>query len=197
LGETAMSDQGDDERAKLGKRLNDLVAVTVVILTVFLAICKVKDDNIVQAMQKAQSGAVDTWAEYQAARVKLHVDENGLAQLRLLETAVSIDSALAAKQTAEYEADIAKYQVRSKETMAKAKALEAEYDRLNVHDDQFDISEAFISIAIAISAVAALVDSYLLLYLAWMSGITGFVFGTAGFAGWSIRPEMFVQFLGT
>jgi hypothetical protein len=192
-----MSEQGDDEKAKLGKRLNDLVAVTVVILTVFLAICKVKDDNIVQAMQKAQSGAVDTWAEYQSARVKLHVDENGLAQLRLLETAVTLDSTLAAKQIAEYEADIAKYQVRSKETMDKAKALEAEYDRLNVHDDQFDISEAFISIAIAIAAVAALVDSYLLLYLAWMSGATGFVFGVAGFLGWSIRPEMFVQFLGT
>jgi hypothetical protein len=29
--------------------------VTVVLLTVFLAVCKVKDDNIVQAMQKAQS----------------------------------------------------------------------------------------------------------------------------------------------
>ena len=192
-----MSEQANAEKTRAEKRLNDLVAVTVVILTVFLAICKVKDDNIVQAMQKAQSGAVDTWAEYQSTRVKLHVDENGLAQLRLLETAVSLDSALAAKQAAEYEADIAKYQQRSKETMAKAKALEAEYDRLNVHDDQFDISEAFISIAIAVAAVAALVDNYLLLYLAWMSGATGIVFGVAGFAGWSIRPEILVQILGT
>ena len=69
------------------KRLNNLVAITVVILTVFGAITKVKDDNINQAMQKAKADAVNAWAEYQFARVKLHVDENGLSQLRLLESA--------------------------------------------------------------------------------------------------------------
>src|SRR5215211_8922017 len=95
------------------KRMNDLVAVTVVILTVFMAISKVKDDNINQAMQKAKSESVDAWAEYQAARIKLHVDENGLSTLRLLETTGQIDKSMAAKQAAEYEADIKKYQERS------------------------------------------------------------------------------------
>lgn len=192
-----MDANGKSEKERLDKRLNDLVAVTVVILTVFLAVSKIKDDNIVQAMQKAQSGAVDAWAEYQSTRVKLHVDENGLAQLRLLETNGGFDRALATKQAAEYGADIAKYQQRSKETMAKAKALEAEYDRLNIHDDQFDVSEAFISIAIAVAAVAALVDNFLLLYLAWGSGAFGIVFGLAGFLDWSLRPLWLVQLLGT
>ncbi len=185
------------EKARLDKLLNELVAVTVVVLTVFLAVCKIKDDNIVQAMQKAQSGAVDAWAEYQSTRVKLHVDENGLAQLRMLETAGTFDRTLAAKQAAEYESDIAKYQQRSKETMEKAKTLEAEYDRLNSHDDQFDISEAFISIAVAVAAVAALTDNFLLLYLAWASGTVGIGFGLAGFFGWTIRPEWLVTILGS
>ncbi len=88
------------------KRLSNLVAVTVVILSVFMAVTKIKDDNINQAMQKAKSESVDAWAEYQSARVKLHIDENGLAQLRLLETAGNFDRALAAKQAAEFEADI-------------------------------------------------------------------------------------------
>ena len=79
-------DKTDDRADGAGKRLSDLVAVTVVILTVFMAISKVKDDNINQAMQKAKQESVDAWAEYQAARIKLHLDENGLAQLRLLET---------------------------------------------------------------------------------------------------------------
>src|SRR5919205_956800 len=159
------------------KRLNNLVAVTVVILTVFMAISKVKDDNINQAMQKAKSESVDAWAEYQAARIKLHVDENGLSTLRLLETSGQIDKTLAARQAAEYESDIKKYQARSAETMAKAKALEAEYERLNLRDDQFDMSDAFLSIAVAISAVAALVDSFLLLYIAWGSGAFGLLVG--------------------
>ena len=179
------------------KRFNDLVAVTVVILSVFMAVSNIKDDNINQAMQKAKSESVDAWAEYQAARVKLHIDENGLAQLRLLETAGNFDRALAAKQAAEFEADIKKYEGRSKETRAKAERLEKEYDRLNFHDDQFDMSAAFSSIAIAVAAVAALVDSSWLLYVAWGSGALGIFFGIAGFFGLNFRPEWLAQLLGT
>jgi uncharacterized protein DUF4337 len=181
---------GDD------KRLNKLVAVTVVILTVFMAISKVKDDNIVQAMQKAKSESVDAWAEYQSTRVKLHVDENGLATLRLLES-MGIDKALAMKQVAEYEADIKKYQSRSSETMAKAKTLEAEYDRLNFRDDQFDMSDAFLSIAVALAAVASLTEAFWLLAVAWGSGALGLMFGGAGFLGLNLRPEWLAQLLGT
>jgi hypothetical protein len=184
-------DQDSDDR-----RLNNLVAITVVILTVFMAITKVKDDNIVQAMQKAKSESVDAWAEYQSARLKLHVDENGLNALRLLET-VGVDKSLAAKQAAEYEADIKKYQGRSAETMAKAKALEAEYDRLNFRDDQFDMSDAFLSIAVALAAVAALANTYWLLMVGWGSGLFGMMFGLAGFVGWNLRPEWLAQLLGT
>ena len=193
-----MSTEAADKKARDDdKRLNNLVAVTVVILTVFMAISKTKDDNINQAMQKAKADAVDAWAEYQFARVKLHVDENGLNQLRLVETSGQIDKAVAAKQAAEYDADIKKYQDRSKETKAKAEKLEAEYDRLNFRDDQFDISDVFLSIAVAVSAVAALVDSFALLYFAWSSGALGMFFGIAGFAGLGFRPEWLAQLLGT
>jgi ABC-type phosphate transport system auxiliary subunit len=192
-----MSDTTDLIGKKRDLRLNDLVAVTVVVLTVFLAVSKVKGDNIVQAMQKAQSISVDAWAEYQSARVKLHVDENALATLRLLESTGTIDKALAAKQAADYEADIKKYEVRSKETRAKAEALEKEYERLNMRDDQFDISEAFVSIAIAVAAVAALVDTWWLLYFAWGSGAIGLTFGIAGFAGIGLRMQWLATLLGT
>jgi len=183
--------EGDD------KRLNNLVAVTVVILSVFMAVSNIKDDNINQAMQKAKQESVDAWAEYQASRIKLHVDENGLTQLRMLETAGNIDRAVAARQAADYEADIKKYEARSKETRAKAEALEKEYDRLNFRDDQFDMSAAFLSIGIAIAAVAALVDSFWLLYVAWGSGAVGFAFGMSGFLGLNFRLEWLAQLLGT
>jgi hypothetical protein len=167
----------------------------VVILTVFMAITKVKDDNINQAMQKAKADAVDAWAEYQFARVKLHVDENGLNQLRLLESAGQIDKTLAAKQAAEYEADIKKYEGRSKETRAKAERLEAEYDRLNFRDDQFDMSDVFLSIAVAVSAVAALVDSFALLYFAWASGALACLWHR-GLCGLEFPPEWLAQCWG-
>jgi polyribonucleotide nucleotidyltransferase len=177
------------------KRLNNMVAITVVILSVFGAVTKIKDDNIVQAMQKAKQESVDAWAEYQSARIKLHVDENGLSTLRLLETLGTFDKALAAKQAAEYEADIKKYQERSKETRTKAEGLEREYDRLNFRDDQFDMSDAFLAIAIAVAAVGALTESYMLLVVSWISGGFGVAFGLAGFAGWNLRPEWLAQLL--
>jgi hypothetical protein len=189
--DTDVKTEGDN------KRLSNLVAVTVVILSVFMAVTKIKDDNINQAMQKAKAESVDAWTEYQAARIKLHVDENGLSMLRLLETTGQIDKTLAAKQTAEYEADIKKYQERSKETRAKAERLEAEYEKLNYRDDQFDLSDAFLSIAIAMAAVASLVDLYWLLYVAWGSGGCGIVMGFAGFLSLPLRPAMLAALLGT
>ena len=195
--DAGVGESAAEKERREDKRLNSLVAVSVVILTVFMAISKTKDDNINQAMQKAKAEAVDAWAEYQFARVKLHVDENGLNQLRLLESGGQIDRALAARQAAEYEADIKKYQARSAETMKKAKDLEAEYDRLNFRDDQFDLSDAFLSIAVALAAVAALTELMWLLFVAWGSGALGLAFGIAGFAGWNFRPEWLAQLLGT
>ena len=57
------------------KRLNRLVAITVVVLSVFMGLCNIKDGNIVQAMQQAQANAVDRWGEYQATRTKTHIAE--------------------------------------------------------------------------------------------------------------------------
>jgi len=179
------------------RRLNNLVAITVVILSVFMAISKIKDDNINQAMQKAKAESVDAWAEYQAARIKLYGDENALNMLRLLETSGTVDKALAAKQAAAYEADSQKDIARSKETRGKAERLEKEYDRLNFRDDQFDISDALLSIAIALAAVAALADAWWLLYVAWGSGGTGLLLGVAGFLGLNLRPEWVASMLGT
>ena len=45
------------------KRLNRLIAITVVTLSVFMGLCNIKDGNIVQAMQYAKADAVDTWGE--------------------------------------------------------------------------------------------------------------------------------------
>ena len=179
------------------RRLNNLVAVTVVILSVFMAISKIKDDNINQAMQKAKAESVDAWAEYQAARIKLYGDENALNMLRLLETSGTVDKALAARQAAAYEGDISKYSSRSRDTRGKAERLEQEYDRLSFRDDQFDISDALLSIAIALAAVAALADAWWLLYVSWGSGGTGLLLGVAGFLGLNLRPEWIASALGT
>jgi hypothetical protein len=44
------------ERQK--NRLNTLIAISVALLATFIGICKIKDDNIVQAMQQAQASRI-------------------------------------------------------------------------------------------------------------------------------------------
>jgi hypothetical protein len=42
-------------------RLNAAVAVSVAVLATFMGICKVKNDNILQAMRQAQADKLDHW----------------------------------------------------------------------------------------------------------------------------------------
>jgi len=173
------------------KSLNQRVAITVVVLSVFMGLAQVKDGNIVQAMQQAQSDAVDRWGEYQATRTKLHIDETALAQFNLLSGAANPG---AAAERGRLSAEIAKYTKEAPALRAQAEGFEAQYDALNVHDDQFDASDALISIAISIAAVAALTESSVALYAAWLFALGGMVMGLAGFFGWALRSPL-AQFL--
>ena len=67
------------------ERLNSLVAITLAVLASLMGITKVKDDNIVQAMQLAKVNAVDTWGEYQAKKMKHHLAEASVSQLTALQ----------------------------------------------------------------------------------------------------------------
>src|SRR4029078_8735790 len=63
--------------------LNTIVAISAAITATFIAVCNVKGGNIVQAMQQAQSSAIDAWATFQAKGTKLNIAESALDQLKL------------------------------------------------------------------------------------------------------------------
>lgn len=175
------------------KRLNSLVAVTVVVLSIFMGLAGVKDGNIVQSMQQAQSDSVDRWNEYQSTRIKRHVDEVALNQLTLL-AASSAGPAVAAEK-ARLITEMAKYDAEGPKLKSEAQGLTAQYNALNVHDDQFDASDAFISIGVAIAAVAALADSFMALFVSWAFGGLGMVMGLAGFLGWGLHLDWLAKLL--
>jgi hypothetical protein len=179
------------------KRLNRLVALTVVVLSIVMALDQVKDGNIVQAMQQAQSNAVDRWSEYQATKTKLHIDETALAQTRFLGRigGPGLDAPTAVEDR-RLAAEIAKYRKEVVALRAAAEAFQAQYDALNVHDDQFDASDAFLSIAISIAAVAALTESTGALCGGWALGALGMAMSLAGFFGWSLHSGPMSRLLG-
>ena len=177
-------------------RLNAAVAITVAMLATFMGICKVKDDNIVQAMQQAQADKLDHWAFYQARNIRLDLAEATVTQLELARAGAP------AKAQPGYDAAITRYrataddQARKKaELRAQAEQDQIAYDRLNHRDDQFDLSDALIAIAISLLAVTALTQLWALYWVALVPTGFGLLMGVAGLADLPIHPDALVRLL--
>ncbi len=178
------------------KRLNAAVAITVAILATFMGICKVKDDNIVQAMQQAQADKLDHWAFYQARNVRQDIAEAALTQLELAR-AVQSPTNIAAYDTAiaKYRANVANQAEKKEELRKQALQDQVNYDALNFRDDQFDLSDALLAISIALLAVTALTQLWALYWVALVPTVLGMVMGTAGLLGLAIHPNAIIQLL--
>ncbi len=182
--------------AETKNRLNNWVAVSVALISVFMAVTKVKDDNIVQAMLQTKSDAVDTWNEYQSKKLKHHMAELGLNQARALQVlAPGKGIAELAAQQKQYRETIARYQAEEEEMKKKARAHEKEYDDLNYRDDQFDLSDAALSICLGMLAVTSLTNKRRLLYLSWLFAGFGVVMGLAGLLGLHLHPDILTKLL--
>jgi len=177
-------------------RLINWVAISVAVLAAFMAVTKIKDDNIVQAMLQAKSDAVDTWSEYESKRIKHHLLELGRDQnIVLRETEAKQSSTTLDGQLKHYESEITRYQKDEIGLQQKARGYEAQYDALNYRDDQFDLSDAALSMSIAMLAVTALTKKKWLLWMSLVIGVFGVVMGTAGLAGLRIHPGWLTRML--
>src|SRR5438105_11495368 len=113
-------------------RLNTWVAITVALLATFMGICKVKDDNIVQAMQQAQADKIDHWSYYQARNVRQEVAEATATQLRLQQAAQPAAAQAAyAEAIAKYDQIATDQALKKQQVAAQADADQKNYDALN------------------------------------------------------------------
>jgi len=178
-------------------RLHSIVALLVAIAATFMALCNVKDGNIVQAMTQAQANAVDQWSYYQAKGMKENLAEATLDQLALQRELVTDPRHLALidQKIAAYRLQLKKYVNEKAAIRKQAQDFQKQYDALNFHDDQFDMSEACLSVAIALLGVTALTKRRWLLAVGAIFMSLGIVFGLAGFLGWSIHPDFLAKFL--
>src|ERR1700724_1869865 len=111
------ADKNEAEPVKAPKKpkahLNTWVAISVALLATFMGICKVKDDNIVQAMQQAQADKIDNYSWYQARNIREEVAQATVTQLTL--QAASVPPAAQAA----YQEEIKKYQAITQEQADK------------------------------------------------------------------------------
>ena len=178
-------------------RLNSAIALLVSIAATFMALCNVKDGNIVQAMAQAQANAVDQWSYYQAKGMKENLAEATLDQLTLQRELVADPrhAALIDQKIASYRAQARKYADEKTAIRKQAEDYQKQYDALNVHDDQFDMSEACLSVTLALFGVTALTKKRSLFIVASVFMFFGILLGLAGFFGWSLHPDFLAKFL--
>jgi ribosomal protein S13 len=185
-----------DDSPPRSPRLNATVAVSVALLSTVMGIGKVKDDNIVQAMQQAQADKVDHWNYYQSRNLREEIARATLTQLRLQA------AERAPEQRAQWQPEIERYEkLAADQAQKKADLLlqsqqdQKNYDALNFRDDQFDLADAAISVAIAALAVASLTQAWWLYGLAMVPGAFGTLMAVAGLAGWQVHPQLLTGWL--
>src|SRR6202165_845771 len=190
------NDKKETETRKSKVHLNTWVAISVALLATFMGICKVKDDNIVQAMQQAQADKIDNYSWYQARNIREEVANATVAQM----TAQAAAAPSQAK--AAYEEQIKAYQAIARDQEEKKKIQQSDadkadktYNELNFHDDQFDLSDAMLALAISLLAVTALTQKHWLFVLAMFPTVFGVVMGLAGLLGWHIHPKSLTRLL--
>jgi len=185
-----------DGAAAARARLNSMVAISVALLATFMAICKVKDDNIVQAMQQAQADKIDNFSWYQARNIREEIANATLTQLKLAQ-------ASAPPQLHEmYDEKIKSYQALAQDQDEKKKVQQSDadkadstYNELNFHDDQFDLSDAMLALAISLLAVTALTQKRWLFIIAMVPTFFGVLMGVAGLLSWHIHPNFLTRLL--
>jgi hypothetical protein len=177
-------------------RLNATVAVTVALLSTVMGVGKVKDDNIVQAMQQAQADKLDHWAFYQARNQREEVARAAAVQLRLQARSQPPAERPAWDEAVDRYEKLALEQAQKKEELRQqAEQDQKNYDALNYRDDQFDLADAAISIAIAVLAVTSLTQRWWLYGLALVPGVFGCLMAFAGLGGWHLHPQMLAGLL--
>jgi hypothetical protein len=179
----------DDVPPSGDSRLDRKVALTVALLASFMGVCKIKDDNIVQAMQQAQADKIDHWAFYQARNLRQEQAHTTLLQLRLAAAARPASEQAGYAAAIEELEKLESGQAQKKgDVLAQAKQDQVTYDALNYRDDQFDLSDAALALALSLLAVTALTRQRWLYLVALVPTAVGVFYGVAGLAGLPFHP---------
>jgi hypothetical protein len=186
----------DAEAASAAKnRLNTRVALTVALLATFMGVCKVKDDNIVQAMQQAQADRIDHWSFYQAKNVREQMAQSTADQLRAQALAFPANAAPFQAAAVRYDSLAANERAKKEQVRKQAEQDQVTYDALNFHDDQFDLSDALAAIAISLLAVTSLTQKRWLYLLAMLAASIAVVMGLAGLLEWRLHSDLLARLL--
>jgi hypothetical protein len=179
------------------RRSEGLIAIVIAILASFVAVTSIKGSNVAQAMEQANAERNNSWAWYQAVRVREDMATYQLANLQRLIPAQSDPPAAArlAAEIAEQEAEVVRIRARKDEVQHRAEAAEVEHAALSQFDDQYDLSGALISIALALFAVCLLIRTRWLFVFAVAPALAGVGMGATAMLRIPVAAEQVFAWL--
>ena len=191
VGMTEINETIQESIEQAGKnKINSKVALFVAITATFMALCNVKDGNIVQAMSQAQAHSIDAWSYFQAKSTKQSIAETTLEIIKLQNSAASVDL------VKKYDEEIKRYEKEKSEIKAQAEGYQKEYEDINLFDDQFDMTEALLTMSIAMFGITSLTQKKWLLYFSGIVSLLGIILGVAAFMKISLHSDFISKLLG-
>ncbi len=152
------------------------VGVLAAVLAVLLAIVTILSHRAHTEGVLLKTEANDTWAQYQARRIKFHNLELGEQLISLL-GAKNAESAQAIEKSRREQS---RYEKEAKETMAQAREKEAESNRVESRALRYDVGEGLLEIALVLSSLYFISRKMLFPALGVIAGIGGVVLSVAG-----------------
>lgn len=186
---------------------NNRIALTIALLVTFLAISTIKSGNVEQAVAQAQAERNNSWAWYQAVRVREDMATYELANLQRLLRVQSpaapqgeivpptAEARALAQEIAAQEQEVVHVRARKDEVEHRAQAAELDLAHLNTIADQYDFSDALLAIAMALFAVCALAKVRWLYWFSLLPTLAGLAWGVAAMLQFVIPAQAVMAWL--
>lgn len=138
------------ESGEGGEESLKMISLGISILAVLVAMVTVLGHRSHTEAVLMQSRAGDTWAEYQAKKIRM---DNLSVDVDLLALQPSNDSAAVAAKTKEYQAHIDKWKEELAEEQKQAHEFEREVTHAEAQAARYDLGEALLQIAVVLCSI--------------------------------------------
>lgn len=188
----------DTESSGANERFNNRIALTIALVATFLALSAIKGGNVDQAIAQASAERNNSWAWYQAVRVREDMASYELAHLQRLartQPTPGVARQRLGAEVAAQEQELARVRERKDEVQQRALGAETELAALNVIADQYDFSDALLAIAMSLLAVCALARVRWLYWFALAPTLAGIGWGVASMLNLALPAQSLLAWL--